>query len=124
MIWRERPKSFASFRYSFLCPNGTLFEQQYFICDWWFNVDCSLVHILTTLLINQTWVSCHDYNRLRTSTGGTTRWLRSRTPTLGAAGTGWTLSTELSRSSTTTMPSRLTQLRKRIILVELDIIVW
>jgi len=28
-------------RYSFLCPNGTLFQQQYFICDWWFNVDCS-----------------------------------------------------------------------------------
>ena len=26
----------------FLCPNGTLFHQQYFICDWWFNVDCSL----------------------------------------------------------------------------------
>jgi len=26
---------------SFLCPNGTLFNQQYFICDWWFNVDCS-----------------------------------------------------------------------------------
>merc|ERR1719266_2686288 len=29
-------------KYSFLCPNGTLFQQQYFICDWWFNVDCSL----------------------------------------------------------------------------------
>ncbi|XP_066940418.1 uncharacterized protein [Macrobrachium rosenbergii] len=27
---------------SFLCPNGTLFNQQYFVCDWWFNVDCSL----------------------------------------------------------------------------------
>ena len=27
---------------SFLCPNGTLFNQEYFICDWWFNVDCSL----------------------------------------------------------------------------------
>ena len=26
--------------FSFLCPNGTLFNQQYFICDWWFNVDC------------------------------------------------------------------------------------
>ncbi|KAK4294297.1 hypothetical protein Pmani_033060 [Petrolisthes manimaculis] len=25
---------------SFLCPNGTLFSQQYFVCDWWFNVDC------------------------------------------------------------------------------------
>ena len=29
-------------KYSFLCPNGTLFNQQYFVCDWWFNVDCSL----------------------------------------------------------------------------------
>merc|ERR1711935_103400 len=28
-------------KYSFLCPNGTLFNQQYFICDWWFNFDCS-----------------------------------------------------------------------------------
>ena len=27
--------------YSFLCPNGTLFNQQYFVCDWWFNVDCA-----------------------------------------------------------------------------------
>jgi len=26
---------------SFLCPNGTLFAQDRFICDWWFNVDCS-----------------------------------------------------------------------------------
>ena len=34
-----------SSRYSFLCPNGTLFQQQYFICDWWFNVDCSLVNL-------------------------------------------------------------------------------
>ena len=32
-------------KYSFLCPNGTLFSQQYFICDWWFNVDCSQVKI-------------------------------------------------------------------------------
>ena len=29
-------------KYSFLCPNGTIFNQQYFVCDWWFNVDCSL----------------------------------------------------------------------------------
>ena len=26
---------------SFLCPNGTLFNQAYFVCDWWFNVDCA-----------------------------------------------------------------------------------
>ena len=25
---------------SFLCPNGTLFNQEVFVCDWWFNVDC------------------------------------------------------------------------------------
>merc|ERR1711981_593011 len=28
-------------QYSFLCPNGTIFNQNYFICDWWFNFDCS-----------------------------------------------------------------------------------
>ena len=33
-------------KYSFLCPNGTLFQQQYFVCDWWFNVDCSLAESL------------------------------------------------------------------------------
>jgi len=36
-------------KYSFLCPNGTLFNQQYFICDWWFNVDCSLAESLYSL---------------------------------------------------------------------------
>ena len=25
---------------SFLCPNGTLFHQQLFVCDWWYNVRC------------------------------------------------------------------------------------
>ncbi|KAK2711219.1 uncharacterized protein LOC136026485 isoform X2 [Artemia franciscana] len=25
---------------SFLCHNGSLFNQQAFVCDWWFNVDC------------------------------------------------------------------------------------
>ena len=28
-------------KYSFLCPNGTLFNQEYFVCEYWFNVDCS-----------------------------------------------------------------------------------
>merc|ERR1712106_339046 len=28
-------------KYTFLCPNGSLFNQEYFVCDWWFNVDCS-----------------------------------------------------------------------------------
>lgn len=26
---------------SFLCPNGTVFNQMFFVCDWWFNVDCA-----------------------------------------------------------------------------------
>ncbi|XP_065581512.1 uncharacterized protein LOC136040969 isoform X2 [Artemia franciscana] len=26
---------------SFLCPNGTTFHQQFFVCDWWFNSDCN-----------------------------------------------------------------------------------
>ncbi|CAL4188532.1 unnamed protein product, partial [Meganyctiphanes norvegica] len=26
---------------SFLCPNGTIFNQQYFVCDWWYNFDCA-----------------------------------------------------------------------------------
>ncbi|CAG2102959.1 unnamed protein product [Medioppia subpectinata] len=25
---------------SFLCPNGTMFNQQVFVCDWWHNVQC------------------------------------------------------------------------------------
>jgi len=29
-------------KFSFLCPNGTIFNQQILVCDWWFNVDCSL----------------------------------------------------------------------------------
>ncbi|KAG7164977.1 U-scoloptoxin(01)-Er1a-like 3 [Homarus americanus] len=26
---------------SFLCPNGTIFNQQFFVCDWWYNFNCS-----------------------------------------------------------------------------------
>lgn len=26
---------------SFLCPNGTIFNQELFNCDWWYNVDCA-----------------------------------------------------------------------------------
>ncbi|PSN40023.1 hypothetical protein C0J52_19001, partial [Blattella germanica] len=28
-------------RASFLCPNGSVFNQELFTCDWWDNVDCS-----------------------------------------------------------------------------------
>merc|ERR1719290_452556 len=36
-------------KYSFLCPNGSLFDQQYFVCDYWFNVDCSQAESLYSL---------------------------------------------------------------------------
>merc|ERR1712012_135781 len=36
-------------KYSFLCPNGTLFNQNYFICDWWFNFDCATAEGLYSL---------------------------------------------------------------------------
>ncbi|XP_037784181.1 mucin-12-like [Penaeus monodon] len=28
-------------RASFLCPIGTIFNQQVLVCDWWYNVDCA-----------------------------------------------------------------------------------
>lgn len=30
-------------QYSFLCPNGTVFNQYARVCDWFFNVDCPSV---------------------------------------------------------------------------------
>jgi len=36
-------------KYSFLCPNGTVFNQNYFICDWWFNFDCATAEELYSL---------------------------------------------------------------------------
>ena len=36
-------------KYSFLCPNGTIFNQNYFICDWWFNFDCAEAENLYSL---------------------------------------------------------------------------
>jgi len=35
--------------YSFLCPNGTLFNQENFVCEYWFNVDCSQAESLYSL---------------------------------------------------------------------------
>jgi len=29
---------------SFFCPNQTLFNQQFFVCDWYYNVDCSIAN--------------------------------------------------------------------------------
>jgi len=36
-------------KYSFLCPNGTILNQNYFICDWWFNFDCAQAEELYSL---------------------------------------------------------------------------
>merc|ERR1711874_771208 len=36
-------------KYSFLCPNGTIFNQNHFICDWWFNFDCAQAEDLYSL---------------------------------------------------------------------------
>lgn len=33
---------------SFLCPNGTLFNQDVFVCDWWMNVKCRPAERLNT----------------------------------------------------------------------------
>merc|ERR1711970_508351 len=27
-------------RLSFICPNGTIFNQEKFVCDWWFRTSC------------------------------------------------------------------------------------
>lgn len=32
--------NFFSIGFAFLCPNGTLFNQKVFVCDWYTNVDC------------------------------------------------------------------------------------
>lgn len=37
---------------SFLCPNGTVFNQKVFVCDWWFNVDCVNSHTFYDLNSN------------------------------------------------------------------------
>ncbi|KAK7074675.1 hypothetical protein SK128_023729 [Halocaridina rubra] len=37
-ICQDRP--YGRQQDSFLCPNGTIFNQQYLVCDWWFNFDC------------------------------------------------------------------------------------
>ncbi|XP_071536645.1 uncharacterized protein [Panulirus ornatus] len=34
---------------SFLCPNGTMFNQAFFVCDWWYNLDCQSAPYLYSL---------------------------------------------------------------------------
>lgn len=49
-------------RHSFLCPNGTIFNQKKRICDWWYNVDCrkhsrKIRSPIDTLLIMEEWLT-------------------------------------------------------------------
>ncbi|KAH7947691.1 hypothetical protein HPB52_015159 [Rhipicephalus sanguineus] len=40
---------------AFLCPNGTVFNQRFFVCDWWYNFECdetpSLYHLNSQLYV-------------------------------------------------------------------------
>ncbi|TRY62198.1 hypothetical protein TCAL_02114, partial [Tigriopus californicus] len=36
-VWHQ---CFGENKWSFLCPNGTIFNQEIFTCVWWFNFDC------------------------------------------------------------------------------------
>ncbi|XP_076323959.1 uncharacterized protein LOC143232410 [Tachypleus tridentatus] len=42
-VWHLCPGNHNEFRYSFLCPNGTIFNERRGICDWWYNVVCTSV---------------------------------------------------------------------------------
>ena len=35
-------KAYGNLKASFLCPNGSIFNQKVSTCDWWHNVDCSI----------------------------------------------------------------------------------
>ena len=37
-VWNQ---CFAGRTWAFLCPNGTIFNQEIFTCVWWFDFDCS-----------------------------------------------------------------------------------
>ena len=51
----------------FLCPNGTIFNQQYFVCDWWYNLDCAQqqeFYSLNQFLYEETENEDYDYGEL------------------------------------------------------------
>jgi hypothetical protein len=97
-------------KYSFLCPNGTLFQQQasnlnikipffiknevsecrlcfvqYFVCDWWFNVDCSTA--VSFYLLNEQIAAERAENSPPGTAGGQ---YEGRPATTGAAKNGQT----------------------------------
>jgi len=38
---------------SFLCPNGTIYNQANRVCEWWFNVDCDKATIAAQAQVNE-----------------------------------------------------------------------
>ncbi|XKL67348.1 hypothetical protein PGB90_002839 [Kerria lacca] len=50
------------FKYDFICPNGTIFHQKYFVCVWWNQFDCFTAKSLYYLNEN-----IYDYNKIRIS---------------------------------------------------------
>src|SRR5699024_5648858 len=51
---------------SFLCPNGTMFNQQMFVCDWWHNVQCDEVpqhYALNQQIYDHSWESKRITNK-------------------------------------------------------------
>ncbi|XP_066950735.1 pro-resilin-like [Macrobrachium rosenbergii] len=54
---------------SFLCPNGTIFNQQYLVCDWWFNFDCADAEDFYSVNEQIGVVTYDPYGRSRNSNG-------------------------------------------------------
>ncbi|XP_076334284.1 uncharacterized protein LOC143238177 [Tachypleus tridentatus] len=39
-IWHICPGGYNKHRHSFMCPNGTIYNELRGVCDWWYNVQC------------------------------------------------------------------------------------
>ncbi|KAL5285577.1 hypothetical protein ACFFRR_007342 [Megaselia abdita] len=53
---------------SFLCPNGTIFQQSELTCDWWFKVNCagSPIHYLESAeLLSKTWKKAKSAKKVK-----------------------------------------------------------
>ena len=57
---------------SFLCANGSIFNQQYFVCDWYYNVNCDDAESFYSLnaAIGQTEEQAASSNSYSSSNGG------------------------------------------------------
>ena len=54
--------------WTFLCPNGTIFNQEIFTCVWWFNYDCQtsvgLYDLNSSLYVNENFDKAESVNRI------------------------------------------------------------